>query len=466
MNMFKQMLFLVVFFVGLSGHIFAQDLSLDGVMQARMKNMNAIIEGEDVVGYYMFYEVDKKDRKTRNYLLQLFDQNLNKTTSKRILGTQYLNLIDARYNGETIMLKFIDAREKIYLYKQYDKNAELVYTKERAIEPLEYNLLAEGTDVSFGAGAMDIIEIPNSGFANISTKKNKKLGYHIEFFPKSKGTKGWKYTSSPKSKLIEVATHLGGNEEIYVANVLKRPNGFSQQITSVVLGLDTKTGEKLYEIDLSDEKYRIFAFSCFLEQAKKQSVLFGYYFDKTAAKKNKSKGICAVTVDNTSGEIISRKFVSWSEDVAKYLDVNNKGKVKGEGYTHFHKFIKTSNGKIYGIGEQFRQSASAAGIALTAVGVGGNVTKLVIEDLVLYEFSENFELTGTKFVEKGKTEALAGNLLNVQMGGFYINSIGLFDYMFVQKNIKEDIFTVFYTQREKKSKGWQVRTLTQVDNSY
>ena len=57
--------------------IFAQDQSWSEVMAINLKNIGPIYENEAVKGYYMFYEVEKKNRKTKRYLLQFLDNNLN-----------------------------------------------------------------------------------------------------------------------------------------------------------------------------------------------------------------------------------------------------------------------------------------------------------------------------------------------------------------------------------------------------
>ncbi len=467
MNNLKQLLLLVLFIV-VSGNLIAQDLTLDGIRQAKMKNMNVIKDGEDVTGYFMFYEVDKRDRKTKNYLLQFLDQNLNKIASKRITGTPYLNLLDGQYNGETIMLKFVDLKEKLFIFKQYDKNAELIYTKKREVDKMELRYVASMIQKSTEPPTINFLPIDDLGFVNIAMKDNKKTGYQIEFFPKTKEVKGWKYNSSPTSKELEIATHLGSSEDVYLANIMKLPGMMKKDLKTYVLGIDAKTGDKLYEISLSDEEHNIFAFHSFFDKNTNNATLFGYYYDiADKAMSGKSKGLCAITV-NKSGETLSKKFISWTEDVAKHLDVNKKGKIKGEGYVYFHKLIQTDDGKIYAVGEQFKQNANAAGIAAMALGAeGASLTKFVIQDLVIFEFNPEFELENTTFIEKGKNQFKAGLVMgSMQLIGYYLNSLGAFDYMFMQQEIEENLFTVLYTDYDREEKEWQVKTVTQVDGAY
>ncbi len=54
----------------------AQTQVLNNVLSAKTRGTGAIIKENTVMGYYSFYELDKKDRKTRNYQLSIYDQNL------------------------------------------------------------------------------------------------------------------------------------------------------------------------------------------------------------------------------------------------------------------------------------------------------------------------------------------------------------------------------------------------------
>ena len=86
----------------------AQKQVLNDVLSAKTRGTGAIIQENTVTGYFSFYQLDKKDRKTRNYQLNIYDQNLAPLSSKKFSSQEDLEALEASYNGELILIKFFD----------------------------------------------------------------------------------------------------------------------------------------------------------------------------------------------------------------------------------------------------------------------------------------------------------------------------------------------------------------------
>src|SRR5258705_14007389 len=75
--------------------VFGQTKAFNDVLKLQLRNMGPIIKNNNVTGYYMFYKVDKVDRKNNSYLLRILDENLNEVGSDKIIQSKYFYLVEA-----------------------------------------------------------------------------------------------------------------------------------------------------------------------------------------------------------------------------------------------------------------------------------------------------------------------------------------------------------------------------------
>lgn len=453
---------------------FAQDQSLSKVMSINLKNIAPIYENEEVKGYYMFYEVEKKDRKTKRYLLQFLDNNLNVMAKKYITGSNYLTLVEGHYNGENILMKFADPKEKLLTFRQYNTSAELISKTTKEYNPRYTSYSSDGKGANMTSVGAGVLPIPNQGFANIELVKNKKWGYEIKFIPNKKGSKGWTFKSNASSKEIEMANFIGANKELLIATVAKRPSMMSKDVSYHLLGIDTKTGKKRFLNKMGDSKYNTMFLNQYFD--KDELTLFGLYYDKKDKPgTNKSKGLCMYTM-NTEGEVISKKYLSWTKDIKKFLPVNEKGKLNEIGYMFFQSIFKTNDGRLFAVAEQYKKNADAVGITaniasslLNGVSTNMSASKVQVEDIMVLEFSSDQDLVDVAIFEKNKSNMslpTGGTFMNMQMAGLLVNYYGGFDYVFTQQHRDEDVFSFVFNDYDRKSKDWTVKSVTYADGSY
>lgn len=433
--------------------VIAQNSSLENVKRFRLRSSGAIINDGVVQGYYFFYKMDRKSRKTNVYGLQILDQNLEKVALKKIEGPKHLVLQEGVYNGKTIMLKFYDRKGKKYDFKQYDAEANLVTSKSMDVKRRYAASSKKSTGSDDEIDGVSLFSIPGKGFAHILMKKHKKVGFQIDYMSDD-GELYWDYTSPKESKEVFFAEFLAANDDVLLLSVIKKRKLTSRKLMYSVLALDINTGEKLYEKSLDDKNRPVQIMNAFLDPVTKKATLFGLYYKKGGDPiKDKSVGLFSYTLSD-DGKFENKELTSWAKGVSKFLPTNAKGNMKGKGYIYFHKMIRTQDGKILAVGEMFNKEASGLGIASKLIGDGNvSVAKIVVKDLYVFEFDSEFKLQGVETFEKTKTNVQlpAGALLTgPQRLAYSINYQGGFGYEYTQRNQDNSIVTFGYVNREKK----------------
>lgn len=451
--------------------LFGQNKDFRDMLTVTLQNMGPIIQGNEVKGYYMFYQTDKIDRKTNAYQLRVLDQNLNEVGNRQIEESKYLALLEGSYNEKSILLKFYDTKEKQLKFHQYDQQGNLISEKVMEVDS-KYDVMIYNTEATNNEiQGTKLFAIPDKGFVHFNMKNHKKPGYSIDFLPE-KGLKGWTYTSDPKSDELETASFATLTPNMLLNAVAKKPSLLSKDATFYLMGIDINTGKKLFEKKLEDSKYSLQILNSYQDEKTGNTVLFGQYFAETDKMfKENSLGIFSVSIDNT-GNITSEKYISWSKDVTQFLPVNQRGKVQDMGYLYFHKIAKNAKGEIFAVAEQYRKAADGVGIAVAAMGGRASVAKMVIEDLVVFQFSQDFTLTDVKIFEKEKTSVglpQGYGMISTALLGHYIKTRGWFDYTFTQFNNDQTILTTGYVDYEKRKgekDGWAFGAVTNSNNQY
>jgi len=369
----------------------AQTASLENVKRIRLRSSGSIINDGVIQGYYFFYKMDRKNRKTNVYGLQILDQNLEKVALKKIEGPKHLVLEEGVYNGESIMLKFYDRKGKKYDFKQYDANAKLITSKSMDVKRRYAAASKKSTGSDDEIDGVSLFSIPGKGFAHILMKKHKRIGFQIDYLSED-GETYWDYSSPKETKEVYFAEFLAADENVLLLSVIKKKKLTSKKLMYSILALDINTGKKMYEKSLADKNRPVQLMNAFIDPATKKATLFGLYYKKGGDPiKDKSVGLFSYTL-NEDGKFENKELTSWAKGVSKFLPTNAKGNMKGKGYIFFHKIVRTADDKILAVGEMFNKEASALGIASKLIGDGNvSVAKIVVKDMYIFEFDADFK---------------------------------------------------------------------------
>lgn len=459
---------LYIAFIGLCLTIFttknsiAQTATIEDVFSIRLRSSGIIKDNDGIKGYYFFYKKEKVDRKTNTYILQIIDENLNEVAKKEITDTKQLILQSGTYNGEVIMLKFYDYKKKELSYRSFTKEGKLVNSDKETIAN-KYRMatykLTDG-DVTKPAS---MYSLGKKGFVDYSYHKGKRYGYQINFVPAEKGAKKWKFKSDDNIKNTLSGNYLYGDDDILISSVMDRPRLLSMKgMRYYIASNSVNTGKQEWKTELVDPKFEISLLNTYPEKDKGQVVLFGSYFKKGAnMAKAKSLGLFSFIMDMKTGEITKRNFISWVEDAGKFLNVNDKGKIQSVGYVFFHQFIKTADGRIFGIGEQYRKAVSALGVASSLMGGEASGIKMVIEDFYIFEFNEDFSLKNINVFEKGKSNVLLDQgmgMVSAAKLAKYLDMMGFFDFYYAQTQDGGEVMHICYLDYDRAAKGESKKT--------
>jgi hypothetical protein len=448
-----------------------QKKSFENVLSVRLRNMRPIISKNEITGYFMFYKMDKVDRKTNAYLIRILDANLNEIASETLNEDKNVQLLEAAFNDEALMLKFMDASKKLVKLYIYDNSAKLKSSK---------TLPVTKWDIQMAAMTSNSEEIDNGtlqagngiGFFNYSMAENKKIGYQINFFDSNGGEK-WIYKSNPTAKELESADFLFNTKQLLFNIISKRPSLLSNDVMQYLQAIDISTGKQKFEKSLEDDKFTYQIFSGYENEASGNVAVFGLYYEKDAKMaKAKSLGLFSGLLDD-NGNYISKKYIMWTKDVSKYLPINAKGKIEDIGYLYFHNIVTTADKKIYAISETYKKTVSGLGVAATIAGSrSANLSRMVVEDLIIFEFEPDFTLANVKVYDKSKTTIeLPGrgvSLTNPQMLANLIKAWGGFDYSFTQMSSDKSGFIVGYTDvdKEEGKRKLNFESIIHSDNKY
>lgn len=439
----------------------AQKLKLDDVMTVEVRGTGPIIKGNEVQGYYMFYQLDRADRKNNNYRIVFLDQNLTKLAQKDFTGSKYLYLQEASFDGEFVMLKFYEAKERLVELRKYDASAVMkskkVITLNHKREYYQFYTTGESGEVK----GEYLFALDEKGFVNYTQRKTKGWGYQIDFIGGMGGGKDWTYNSSEADNDWYTASFIASDGNVLYSLISSRPGAMSRDIEYHILALDAKTGKKIYQSKVNDGKYQSMPMSAYVDNKSGNLVVLGQYMnvdDKSA--KDKTLGISSYVFDK-SGKLSSTNYISWATDVSKFIPTNEKGKIEDVGFIFFHKIVQTESGEVFAIGEAYKKAASGAGIAITALGGSASLVKMVTTDMYIFKMTSDFKLESVDIFDKYKTDVglpQGVGLYSAQTLALFIKAYDGFDYSFTLPSKDENVFHVGYTDYEK-IKGEKNRTI-------
>lgn len=450
---------LIILICILTTPAFAQNLMKTGVVSMKLRNTGAIIHDDQVKGYYFFYNQEKKDRKNNNYLLNVVDENLREINSINIIRPVTYTLIEGAYNGQAFGFMFYDKKTKAIELISYDETLKQLGTHARKIKSrttlAAYNQIALGNEPTQAY----LLPIKGKGFLIYGVAEENENHFQIDFFDNTM-KKVWTDRSSSNAK-VELAMEAFQNEQYVGSLIGKKKTSTSKDIEFDLLIHNTLNGSKLFRVPAVTKEHTVSISNVYYDSAMQNFVVFGEYY-KAADKELKDQSLGFITmVYDMQGNCIKQKTNSWAEDISKVTPLNEKGKFVGNNASVlFHNAIRTQDGQIFLIGEQYKKVVSGAGVALqalnilSAVALGGYSTstpatsQLNVYSMVIFQFNPDYSINRVHIFEKNKNEVLlpAGSTYSsAKILSYYAKAIGGFDYSFTQVSRDKNTFAVNFT---------------------
>lgn len=372
-----------------------------GIVEIKLNDIQAIKNGEEVSGYYLFYKTEQEKGKDVIYHLEILDEEANKVAGNNILGSKDLHLIDVASSGKLMAFKFFDMKKDLLVIKFYNLQAEEVNTVQYELDKNQQRMMKMSIEQPMYKQP-SFFAVGDQGFVNIrQILKGMRFGYEADFY-NNQGEKVWRSKSDMDDKGSHTLRYVGSAADMIYAI---RSKGKNKDLESRIVGLSITNGMEKFESDklelLSDERMVI---NFFFNEEENEMYSLGIYQEK------KDQGIVFTSYD-MQGAVKEESMINWKSEV---------GDLEKRGSIYFHDISKQANGSYLAVGEHYQLNS-----------------RLVIGDLFLFELDENLQLKQVEKFEKeenkyevGTGAALIGGASGMTMAimGYISNSMGWFDF--------------------------------------
>lgn len=437
-------------------------LTVNNVYKTTLRNSGTIVEDQQVKGYFFLYMSDKIDRKTNEYTLQIIDENLNKVKDISFTDSKDLILLESSYNGSSIGFLFYNTKDNIMDFRLYKMDGKQSFTYSKTLDKKTEKYFAaqiKANQESDEIQNTNIFNVPDKGFLSVMPiRDSKKYTYEINFYSSDK-RRSWTYNPVEIGKYANAA-FLGANDSIAVFEVVSKNKLTSKDMETTLLGINLHNGKKAFDVNTHDGKHQLLPMNLTPLRGMNEFIVVGpYFFTGDNIAKDNSEGL-GIWLMNSKGKVVKSKYMSWTKDMSKFLNVDHKGRVADLGYVFIHKIVQTDDGKIFAIAEGYKKVADGLGIALTVLSRShAGTTKLKITDLLMLEFTKDFNLKNVKVYEKNNNNLSLGDYSYVNQHSLALmaKQYGYFDYSFTQLGKNNESFSMAYTDYER-SKGYKGMT--------
>lgn len=450
------LLIVVVIAVGQLG--LAQTVVRNNIVKAALRNTGSITEQGKVKGYYSFYDIEKKDSRNNNYQLVIFDENLREINSIDITRPRTYGILDGAFNGKAFCFLFYDYKKKATEMISYDSALRQIGL---SVEPVT-NKRSKGLKfmVTKGISGEYLEAVPDRGFVKYDVSGEKML-YRIQFFDNQMRLQ-WSTEASGRFK-YEFASN-SFVEKNYVGSTITSTDKFKHVETSLIVHR-IADGTTLFHIPLATNQHNVVFSKVYFDESQQKFIVIGEYYNKQAKEgKEPSLGFIMLTL-GMDGAILDQKLNSWA-DMSKVAPVTADGKFDGSNIRMvFHDIVRTREGELFVVGEQYEKAISGAGIAaqgasialavLTGVYASSTSTvQLNVYNMVLLHFNPDLSINKVHLFEKSKSVMQlppGSGFLSSKQLSVYAKVMGGFDYAYTQATGDGNSFVVTYIDVERGS---------------
>lgn len=442
---------------------YAQSYEFTNVKRYTSRGSGEIVKDGAIQGYYSLYPLEKVDKKNVSFALNILDENLKQVTEFQITRPKTYYLIETAFNDEVFLFQFYNSKERIFEFVTIDRTGKEVGTfKTDKLSRTE--LAMTGTIISTDEEQEpNIYPTGGNGFFALGVKEEKKLGFVIKSYDNNLKTR-WTYGSDSDSKEVERASILFSDDNYILLSISKQKSMTTSKFDSYLALIDIKTGKPYYNFQMQDDnEAQLSVLNAFVIDETGEAYVVGeYYAPGDNILKDKSMGIYIRGVEQ-NGEYSAFKKYGWEQEIASTkqgtLSEEEAKSDKGTDQIFFHKFIRSQDGNIFAVAEQYRKQVSAGGVALNALAAvaGGRSNTAAFEikvtNMVTIQFDEKLNMVEYRLIPKKLHRVLlppGAGLYSPQKLGYYIKITGDFDYAFTSSDKANDSYYTVYTDYNRK----------------
>ncbi|MDO5980126.1 DUF6770 family protein [Flavivirga spongiicola] len=423
----KQPIVFFIFF--LTFFSYSQSKILKTTEGASLVNSGVMIDTDNSAnGYYFFYEVDKVNKREREFAIKILDQNLNEVINKSFVEDRNSYLMQVKYNKQQLMFVMYNSKDFKFIFYSLDKDGNLNKVSEYEEGIKNYVYRSKSTVPTFS-----FYPIANKGFLLFMLYKNKKHGYKLKYIS-TNGGESWDYTSGKEQH--EILQILNVDEKGIILQEVKKKRLLSGEYSAFIKILDPETGEAFFKKEYPQEAEIPEAWNNVFISNEEVIIIGEYWAEKERVFKDDSKGLF-INKYNFEGNKTFNKRVSWQDNFEQtFNELNDES---GRNYLFFHDFMTTENGHIYALAEQYRKTLR--------VGLGAQLT---ITDAYVLDFDKEFNLVDVIKFDKGKSRIKSSVVAaNRHLLAMLLSREGGFDYEFTQTDKKKDRFYSLFLDYER-----------------
>ena len=421
-----------------------QNMVFDTKFEVNVQSTTAITNNKQIVGYAFFFKVDKM-KKSGLYKLVILDENLKQIGSSEFEGGKDLVLTRAVYESDRLFMNFEDKDE----YDGFKKFVKVFDLKGKQVGIVGYDpeKVKKGM---FGAAAAAQMESMYDGIDNVETKglvrvyqsKAKSGGVDMQFISTTGKLKWEKNFTGEGGDRIDM--FLFGTTPNAIMMVQMERSGIASKKGEIFLvGLSPDNGRQIFKKSLTMKGFTYDPMFLKTTEDGKYQMIASLLNESEKLMKAQPVGISLCEIDDATGEIKVRKDFTYSGDLGKVLKMKSDTKSE-EGYIKPHDLILMNDGGMVLVGEFFRKTVSAMGVASAMLSRSAqSVSQATIDDMFLMRIDNNLNPTSLETVEKDKDRfPLPGDFLSTGLVTRYLSSLKAFAYDYTDEGMNGSQKTV------------------------
>jgi hypothetical protein len=427
----KQIIPAFLFLLFCASTLVAQDLVIEDV-STNMRKYRGVehLQGK---GHTLLMVDEKSSKGMKLFKFYLWDYQLNEIANKKIELEKRSWLIDNAANKDFNLLVFYDSKKDNVRSLSIDNTGKIVGDK-----------LIDGIKTKFMA-VEDLIPSyypsGNDGFIGIVPDKEPKFGFHMSRYDNQLNTI-WSSDYFP-TKGMQIVMDAVSDKDKVVLLKYGVNSKMSKKLDVDITAFDNKTGKELWSFDLNLGDKTLYPTEITITSNGNVAVA-GMYFDGDKVKGANSDGIFFVHVGK-DGSKLATVSQEWDGELQKFLKDSKNSVTVGKPKVVFEDIVYDEKaGEFKVIGEIYTIGTLGKALAMLGGSDPDDLTKVTIEDLVVFSFKENGALVDFYSVNKARTNIYVPTTL---AGGPAIANIlkqtGMLPYAFSSKNAEGEVIAFY-----------------------
>jgi hypothetical protein len=425
---------LIALLIGINA--FSQSKILENVIEVDLQSSVAIRNNNQIVGYALFYKIDKM-KKSALYRLEILDENLKPIGNNEFEGAKDLILRKAVYESNQILLSFYDSDKKDG-YARFVKIFDLK-GKETGMVPYDPEKVKKGM---FGAAMAEQMEntyegttnVEGKGFICIYQSKAKTGGIDMQMIDNHGKLKWEKNITAEKGDRYD--TYLvSATPNTILLYQIERASLMVADATVFLVGLSTENGKELFKKPMIVKDVALEPMLIKNSMDGKLKIVSTMYNASDKFYKAKPIGFSIGDLNDVTGEIKLIKNFSYQNDLSNVLEMKNESKSE-DGYIQAHNICMMPDGSMVLVGEFFRKTVSALG-ALSRLGGGtAPAAQATIDDMFLLRIDNTLKAKSLEKIEKDKERhPIPSEGISIGLMARWLAYLHAFGYMYTDEGI-------------------------------